>query len=735
MAHSVVTPLAAAGMAASMALGFGLDSNWAGGAAALVQEAGDPAQNDGQTIVVTGERLGQNAVDRIATAPVDTPQTISTLTKAELERRGISNLNEALRNVAGLSLGAGETSFQGNNAILRGFTTRNDLFLDNARDYGYYFRDTFNDEQIDVLKGPSSILFGRGSTGGIIHRSSKQPQAKAFLRGEAQLGLSDLRRLSLDANLPGALGAHSRLRVSAVAHHNGVAGRDSGYSERWGVAPILAFGADGPTRASLSYVHQEENNRPDYGVPWIAGTRAAPGFPAPVSQSNYYGFANDHLTTRVNIATARLSHDFSSQVNWRAQLRYSNDTRSFRYSEAVLPAGVTGATRLATVQVARNLFEGASRDTFLQAQSEVQADVALAGSRHVIIAGVEGGSEASDPVYYTNSNVPGTSLVAPSGGFYESPANRLVRLRGRSRSRFIGLFAIDTIEFGNRWRAILGVRWDSFQTRYASQRFAPGGAVDRDTTADRTDRKASYRAAIIYKPAPAGSLYASYATSFNPSGEGVESLVSAGRSVAQSNLNLAPETSSSAELGAKWELFGRRALLTAALFRIEKNNVRVPDPLLPGFNTLGGRQRVDGFEAELSGEPRPGWNVRANYSLLESQTLQSTPAGPIVGAPLVLTPRHSASFSSSYDITPRFEAGVNLVVASSRLGQNSAALYLVAPGYAVLDMDMAWRLSGAVKIRLIINNIANRRYYDQLHPFHVVPGAGRSAQLSVAADF
>ncbi len=711
-------------MAASLALGLCLPA-----AGAAAEMAAPPAAT---TIIVTGQRDGVTGLDRLPTPLLDTPQVIEVISAVDLQARGITNLNDALRGVAGLSLGAGETSFQGNNAILRGFTTRNDLYVDNARDYGYYYRDTFDDDRVEVVKGPSSTLFGRGSTGGVIHRVSKVPLAADRFAAEAQLGSDDTRRLAVDANIADVAGPGSAFRINAVVHRSAVAGRAGGYFERWGVAPTLSLGMGTPTRVILSFLHQQEANRPDYGIPWIAGTPAAPGYPAPVDRATYYGFSNDRLHTDVNILTARLAHDVSPTTQLRGQIRYSNNSRDFRYSEAVIPPGTPRDAPLSGITIGRNLFEGRSRDRFFQVQGEIETRLQLWPGEHRIIAGAEAGTEATDPTYVTNPGVPRTSLVDPVGGFYDSAPNSFVRLRGRARSQFVGVFGIDSIDLSPHWQVLIGLRWDRFATRYDSTRFAADGSSDRGTAVDRADRKLSYRGALVWKPVHNASVYAAYANSFNPSGEGVESLISSGRAVGESNINLVPENSHSIEFGAKWNLADGRLQMSSALFRIDKANVRVPDPGTPGLNISGGKQRVDGAEIELAGEPLPGWSVKASYAWLDGRTVQSTPGGPLVGAPLLLTPRHSGSISTAVDVAPRFNVGLNMVFASSRLGQNGAASYLLAGGYAVANASLAWRMTDRLTLRLLVNNIADRLYYDQLHPAHVIPGAGRSALVTLA---
>lgn len=716
-------------MATSLALSLGIASP---AQAEGAQDSKQPASS--QRIVVTGNKRAETGLDRIVTPILDTPQAISVVTREDLEDRGITNLNDALRNVAGISIGAGEGRFQGNNASLRGFTTVNDMFVDNVRDFGSYFRDTFDDQSIEVLKGPASILFGRGSTGGVIHRVSKKPVDDDFGRIELLAGLDDTRRIVGDFNHAGIAGEGSAFRVNAMYHEAGVESRDFVRAQRWGVAPKLIFGLGTNTRLFLGYVRQTERNRPDYGVPWIAGTVVAPGAPAPVDRSSYFGFTNDFLNTDVNIFTAKLDHDFNETWQARSIFRYSRNTRAFRYSEAIIPRGIPVGTSLPDITVSRSLFEGSSVDEFFQNQTDFTADFEWGGTRHVLIIGGDIALESPTTTLLDNFDVPGTSLTNPETIFFDSAPVSFVRLRSRPRSTGIGLFAIDTIEFGESWRAIVGLRWDSFRTNFMGESFDRAG-VQTDLGLDRTDRNLSYRAALVYKPAANGSVYVGFANSFNPSGEGVESVVSSGRSFAVANLNLEPETSFTYELGTKWDLFDDRFLLTASVFRVEKDRVRVPDPDIPGFNTLGGRQRVDGAEIEFNGEIMPGWTVSGSYAFLDSQTIETTPRGPIIGAPLLQTPRHMATFGTKYDLTQKFKIGANVVTMGERLGQNRASSFLVAPGFTIIDLNARYQISENIFARVLVNNLTDKLYYEQLHPFHVLPGPGRTALASLQWSF
>jgi catecholate siderophore receptor len=631
-----------------------------------------------------------------------------------------------LRGVPGISLGAGETSWQGNNLILRGFTTRNDTFLDGMRDYGYYFRDPFNSEAVEVIKGPGSMLFGRGSTGGVINQASKAPTLESIAKAEIALGTDNTRRATADIGTP--IGETSAVRLAAMRHISEVAARDGARSSRWGLAPTIAFGIGTPLRLQLSYLHQEEDNRPDYGIPWFNGR------PAKVDRRNYYGFSDDYQDTKVNIVTAKLEYDLSPNISVRERLRYSHNSRRFRTSEAVIPPGTAATTPLSAITVTRNEFSGTSKDQFFQSQTDVTARFESGGMRHTLVAGVELGQEMPRPTYIFHEGVIPTNLADPLPQAF-AQARSYVRLRARTSAKSVGFFGIDTIEIGERWLAIAGLRWDRVDAHYSSIGYTNTGAVAATTKIDRVDSKASYRGALVYKPSAGSSLYASFATSFNPSAEGIESLISAGRSVAQANINAEPETGRILELGGKISLLSNRLLLTVSGFSVRKSNVRIPSSTVANQNINGGVQRVRGAEIEATGALTDRWTVRASYTHLDSETLAvSNPAaggGPRIGAPLTITPKDSASLQTDYVVADGLRLGGGVIYQSARLGQNTVASYLRAPGYAIFEARGRYDFNDGLSAQLNFYNIGNRLYYDQLHPFHVVPGAGRSALISV----
>lgn len=682
-------------------------------------------------VIVTGhastKASEQSAIDKLTQPLIDTPQSVSIISRIELDDRGITTLSDALRTTPGISLGAGETSFQGNNVILRGFTTRNDTYLDGMRDYGYYYRDPFDEASIEVLKGPSSVLFGRGSTGGVIEQTTKEPLVgQQFVDVQAQAGTDQTHRFTADANTPlgGGLGA---FRLNAMVHESDVAGRDGARNSRWGFAPSVRVNLSPNTQLQLDWLHQYENDRPDYGIPWFNGA------PAKVARNNFYGFASDYLRTNVNVVTAKLSHEFSDSLILSTKVRYSDDSREFRTSEAVVPAGVAATTPLSSITLNRNEFAGFSRELFMQDQTELAAKFSTGMLKHNLVAGVELGFESPRPTYIFFTGVPTTNLASPPSQTF-SDTLAYVRLNARTDANTAGLYALDTIDIGDHWQLMGGVRWDRFDAHYSSTGFAASNAVAAHTDIHHLDQGPSYRAALVYKAMPTLNFYATYGTSFDPSASGIESLVSSGRSVAQANLNLAPEKSRTYEAGAKWSATPQ-LVLTTAVFEIEKTNVRVPDPTIPGFNTLGGDQQVRGFETELSGNLTAAWKVHLGYAYMDSQTVKSAPGGPLVGEPLTITPKDTFSLVTEYRILPNVEVGGDVVSVSSRLGQNTAASFLTAPGYTAAGLMAKYIVSNRLTVQVNVYNVADTVYYDQLHPFHVVPGAGRGALLTVTGHF
>ncbi len=656
----------------------------------------------------------------------DTPQTIDVVPQSVIASENATTLRDTLRNVAGISLAAGEGGAQGDNLTIRGFSARNDLYIDGMRDFGSYYRDPFNTEEVDVLQGPSSVAFGRGSTGGVVNQATKEPSPSHFVSVNLDTGTDLTRRGTLDLNMPVPhLGQNTAFRLNLMGDENNVADRDVAGNRRFGAAPSLAFGLGTPTRLTFSYFHQNGDDIPDYGIPWLLNG------PAPVNRSNYYGFADgsNFLRTYDDIGTVRAEHDLNGHVTIRNQVRYANYVRDAQITEPQLlaPASgpITAATPLSEIGINRNQITVNSAESFFDDQFDLTATFETGFLRHTLVTGVEVGREISDPERTKFAGVPTTSLLDPDPDqkFTGTPT---ISSNVHTTSNSAGVYALDTIQFGRKWQAMGGVRWDRFNTHY-TQNIAPAAAFNR------LDEMPTWRAGIVYKPVPAGSIYVSAGTSFNPSAESL--------SLSAGNANLPPEKNRTIEAGTKWQIPNRNLSLTAAVFRTDKTNARETDPSNSLLVVLSGNQRVKGIQAGITGHITSRWEVLGGYAYLDAKVVSSRFYPAAIGAQLANVPRHTFNFWTEYRLPGGWDAGAGTNFVASRTASSTApfdpvtGLVKAVPGYWVFNAMVGRRLNEHVRLQGNIYNIANRLYYDQLHPAHIILGAGRSALLNLKFSF
>jgi catecholate siderophore receptor len=690
------------------------------------------AQTELPAVQIQGNQTGSYTsqtpgLGKLTEPLADTPVSVTTVTKQVMDDRGETTLGDVLRNAPGITLGAGEFNWQGDDPYIRGFSARSDMFLDGLRDFGDYYRDPFDMEKVEVLEGPDSILFGRGSTGGVINQVTKTPQLDELANASVSLGTDNTKRVVVDYNTPiDGLDTPAAFRIDGMAHDSGVAGRDEVDNKRYGIAPSLALGLGTPTRIDVSYFHQQEDDQPDYGIPWYFGK------PAPVPRNTYYGYkGSDYLKNDVDIVTGKAEQDFDD-FTVREQLRYADYTRSERISKAMEPAGLTTATPLSAINVNVNSYTGSSRETELENQTDFLAKVDTGAVTHDLVAGLEFDDETSDPTYI-NSTAQQKSLLTPNKALLFNPAQTYLRSKAQTHTSTYGVYAMDTLKLGEQWQLLAGVRFDSFAAGFNDLTYSvPPAAIDVVTSVNnqhRVDQMPSYRGALVYKPVQNGTFYFSYGTSFDPSAEGLN-FINSGENYNVSNEFLSPEKNRNFELGTKWQLLDQQLFLTGALFRSEKYNARLPDPANPGFDILGGDERVDGFELQAQGQITPDWNVTAGYDYLNSDTIKTAVGGPPLGFALPFTPRDNATFWSSYRILPDLQIGAGGQYVSARYAQTTAPIEQ-APGYITFDAMAKYLLTDRFDLQLNVYNVTDKYYYDTLHPAFVIPGAGRSAMMTL----
>ncbi len=691
-----------------------------------------PSSEAVEEVVVIGEgfeRLEDSALNKFTESLRDTPQGITTLSADVLDNRNLTSLNDALRMVPSITLGAGEFSWQGNNPSIRGFKARDDMYLDGIRDFGSYARDPFNLQSVEVLLGPSSVLFGRGSTGGAINQVTKRPTLESLTMFSANIGSDQTLRTTMDLGRPlPRLGSGAAFRLNALAHSGEFTDRDGAQTERYGFAPSLSLGLGSVTELTLSYMKQMADDRPDYGLPWLEG------HPAAVPRRNFYGFESDYLETEADFLTGRLDHQHSDAVSSNLQLRYAEYSRHSRITEPLIIDSNASSLPLEDISVFRYVFLGESEETLLSVQGTVTADLEAGVVAHSLVSGFELSREQSEPEFAFAIGVPETNLLTPDFLQQFSATSIEPRVRADTQGNTLAFFVIDTIKIGDSWQVVAGLRWDRFDTDYDAQRFAgsptPFNAGDEagDESFDLTDEVLSYRAAIVYKPSVETTVYLAGSTSFNPSAQSL-SLLSTGRGLGVSNALLDPEENQALEAGFKADLLGGDLGFAGAVFEITKTNARVPDPSTPGFNTLGGEQRVRGASVDLTGLLTPRLYVLAGYTYLDSEVVRAAP-GAATGAALADAPEHSLSVWADYQLTDRVEVGLGGRYVADLLAQNTGAGKSV-PSYRTFDAMARYHISDRVTIKLNLANLTDEYYFEQVHPWHVVPGPGRTATLAV----
>lgn len=657
----------------------------------------------------------------------DTPQTITVVPQSVIEERGATTLREVLRNVTGISLQAGEGgSSQGDSLTIRGFAAQNDIFVDGVRDFGAYSRDPFNVEQVEVAKGPSSMYVGRGSTGGSVNLATKTPHLNASRDAMLSGGSDEFGRAQVDVNQPIEAIEGAAFRLNGMWTHADIPGRDAVENERWGIAPSIAFGLDTPTRTTVSYSRLQQDNVPDHGIPWVPATNvplaAYANKPAPVDYDNFYGITSrDYEKTITNIGTGEVVHDFNSTTTLRSLVRYGESSRD----------AITTSPRFLSndsTVIRRELQSRDQEDSVLAQQNDLTyrfttGRFTTGEIGHVLVTGTEVSREISENHLRTAPPAPNADLFHPNP---EDPfTGPVVRTGAKTKStaKTVAVYAADTVKLGERWELNGGLRWDRFDVDFDS--VAVGGAL---TELGRVDNMVSWRAGIINKPRPNGTIYVAAGTSFNPAAE-----ANNGLTLNATTADLEPEESRSYELGTKWDFPSNRLSLTSAVFQTEKVNAKTPG-LNPGdpATVLDGEQRIRGFELGVTGNLTERWSTSFSYTFLKSKITKSNNAVE-VGNEFANTPDHSISLWTTYRLPRGLEVGAGAQYVGER--KNSTTTIRVAPPYTVVDAMVSYPLNQLLSFRLNVNNLADERYIDRLSGGHFVPGPSRSVALTTSFNF
>jgi catecholate siderophore receptor len=654
---------------------------------------------------------------KIAMPIRDIPQSVSVVKKELIQSQNAFNLRDALKNVSGLTIAAGEGGRTGDSISLRGFSANSDQYLDGVKENGQYSRDTFFLERAEVLKGASSILFGRGATGGVINQIFKKPTGQNHVIGDFTYGTYDFKRSAIDAET-----AYDNLSARLnLMWQDSDSFRDYNYNNRWGIAPSFQFKISPDTELSANLLHQEEDGVFDYGVPIYKGK------PADVPINIYYGFPENQMQdTDVNVGTVALSRRFNDEFSVKNTVRYGEYDRKYlsHLFGAVTDRGL--ASTVARTQALR----GNTQEN-LYNQTDFVLKKPLFGFGNTLMFGAEFGWENYDFKSKNSTGVRPISIFNPvltssvGSGLATDFSGTLATDRYTETRTYAG-YLMDQFELTPELKLLGGVRYDVFS---ASQDDRLSDANDFG----RIDRQWNPRAGIVWQPTKAQSYYFSYGTSFNPSAETF--------SLSEATSTLPPEKNRNFEIGAKYDLFDGRLSATAALFRLEKTNARTASATNPDLTVLSGEQRTDGFELGLAGEILPRLDLSMTYAYLDAEVTRSnsTAVGTVSGDTKSLqgmipvnVPQHSGVTWLSYHLTDAWEIGGGVFYASER--HTDTVNEVTLPGYARLDAVLAYHQKH-YDVQLNMFNLTDTVYYESGQTRSALPGVPLSGQLSVRLKF
>jgi catecholate siderophore receptor len=735
-----------------------------GGAAA--QDAGGALP----TIDVLGDTGGsyqstEQTITRLPTALKDTPQTINVVPEKVIQDQALVSMEDALRTVPGITFSAGEGGQQGDSPIIRGFAARGDIFRDGIRDPGWYTRDLFNADRVEVYKGPSAFAFGRGSTGGAINTVSKLPTGASFVDGVIS-GTSEAGyRAVIDAsgkkdNISG--------RISALYQDVPTPGRDNVSVKRWGVAPSVKVDMGLQTRAIFSYIYQGEESIPDYGLPYLpqpgydknTGALTIPGYygngkpttPVPVPRSNWLGVVGgplaDVVKTETHILTAKFEHDLAPDLKITNATRYINNNR---FARTTAPRSLGDATNTpfpssstpfppafynypaSLMTIGREHFQVETDNTMLINQTDLTGKFDTGPLQHTFAVGLEAARETRDQVramgmtarqlcdptqLACRTNIYNPVDTAFGGVFtgWNPPVS--------TKSTNFAAYAFDQVKVNEFFELLGSIRFDRFSSDFTDYGVSPLN------TLSRTDNMVSWRVGGVFHPTTNTSIYAAHGVSFNPAAE-FQTLSSADSNAA--SVNLAPEKNTTTEVGAKADVLGGRLSLTGAVFRIEKTNMRIPiDNTTGAAIVLDGLARVQGVELGAAGKLTDQWSVFAGYSYLDSEILK-TPDLSQLGRELPNTPKHNFTLWTTYDVTPDWTVGGGVTYASDAWVNTTNTAYV--PDYWKVDLMTSYRVTKNSTLQLNIYNLTDAKYFAQYYGGQAVPASGRWAMLSYRVHF
>ena len=645
----------------------------------------------------------------------DVPQSINVVPQSVLRDQGADSLEDALKNVPGIGLSNGDG--QRDQVTIRGFSAIGDQYIDGIRDDALYFRDMSNIERVEVIKGPAAVLYGRGSSGGLINSVTKKPTFAPVQEMGVSFDSEGKRRTQFDAGWADQEQKNKAFRVTGALEDSDTF-REDGFLERKALAPSAYFQLSDDLEINLGASYLYDKRLIDFGIPSLNGR------PVDVGRDKRFGSADaDQDYTRSEIFSLTAGIDY--RINDAFTL--SNTSRYYHYDlDRNNTLAHTDANRFVTapdgtllVKLKRGNVQRKEDGWFNQ--TELKQNAMIAGLNHQLLYGVEFGRQEKDQQFYNQNDVARVPVYGDTLLPVPSQANQKTG-DGLNTQETTGLYVQDLIELSPHWKALLGVRYDEFDQSFRDD-------LNGKAELERTDYTLSPRAGLVWQPDDAQSYYLSISRSYQPSGEMFQ--------VSATNVELEPEQTTNYEIGAKWNLLQDRLMLTAAVFRLERTDIKTTDPINPAKLVLAGEQRTEGFETTFMGQLSDKWQLYGGYAFLDAEITKSNSKTNGVdneGQVPTLTPRHSATLWAvrSLDTDWRVGMGANYVGSRYTALDNETEM----PGYTTVDAALFYQQpKWDAALRLF--NVFDKEYYASAHGSVdlITSGAPRTLELSANYRF
>lgn len=659
------------------------------------------------TITAGGGYLTEavSSATRTFTPLRDVPQSIAVVTAEQIRDQSLQSIADVVAYVPGIASHQGENNRD--QLVIRGNSTSADFFLNGVRDDVQYYRDLYNVDRMEAIKGPNAMIFGRGGGGGVINRVTKEAGFSRLGEITLQGGSFRNRRVTGDFNQP--FSNKVAFRINGLYENSG-SFRQSVDVERYGVNPTFTIAPDSLTKIAIGYEHFHDGRTADRGIPSFRGR------PADTPISTFFGNPDDSLVrANVNLVSGLIDRQIG-RFNFRNRTMFGDYDRFYQNY-------VPGAVTADKLRVSISSYNNATKRRNLFNQSDLVFSVTTGKIRHTLLAGAEFGRQSTDNLRNTGffNNATTSVLFA-----YDNPTiNIPVTFRPSAtdannhlRTKLAASYVQDQVELSKYVHVVAGLRFDYFDLQFHNNR------TGEDLR--RIDRLLSPRAGVVFKPVTPLSIYANYSVAYLPSsGDQFSSLTTITQQVK-------PEKFSNYEVGVKWDVY-QYLSLTAALYRQNRLNTRATDPVDPTRILQTGSQRTNGFELGLNGNVTRSWRIAGGYAYQDAFITSATTAA-VAGKQVAQVPRHTFSLWNNYQIIRRLGMGLGIIHRTDSYAAVDNTVIL--PGYTRADVALFYSITEKWRLQGNLENLFNTRYYVNADGNNnISPGRPRSARFGLIARF